>query len=100
MDNLEQGILLNVSCFSLQDIDTNFPPVFNRHMIAQAREISRQCAEPPLKKKPNAPPFKPEPSLRKCVAFLIDCVKRLPKENCQYCKQQCFPTNPDVCIYI
>lgn len=66
-------------------------------MISQAKEISRQCVEPPLKKKPNAAPFKPEPSLKKSVAFLIDCIKRIPKEHCGYCKQECFPTDPNVC---
>ncbi|GJQ74975.1 hypothetical protein Trydic_g9600 [Trypoxylus dichotomus] len=83
---------------NLQDIDANFPPSFNHHMFSQAREIARQCVEPPLKRKPNAPPFKPAPSLKQSVAFLIDCVKRLPKESCGFCKQECFPTNPDLII--
>lgn len=88
--------MVNLLYFSLQDVDSNFPPIFNRHMIAQAKEIARQCVDPPLKRKPNSPPFKPEPSLKRSIAFLIDCIKRLPKENCGYCKEECFPPNPDV----
>lgn len=66
-------------------------------MIAQAKEIARKCAEPPLvKRKPNEPPFKPSPSLEKSVSFLIDCIKRLPLEECQFCKDKCFPEDPDV----
>lgn len=66
-------------------------------MLSQAKEIARQCVEPPLKKKKqNEPPFKPGPSLQKSLAFLIDCVKRLPSENCQFCKLECFPSDPNV----
>lgn len=82
--------------FRIQDTTTNFSPAFNRHMIGQAKEIARKCVEPPIKKKPNEPPFKPLPSLKKTVEFLIDCVKRLPLEHCQFCNKQCFPSDPTV----
>ncbi|KAJ3657465.1 hypothetical protein Zmor_009266 [Zophobas morio] len=82
------------AAIDIQDVSTNFSSAFNRHMVGQAREIARKCVEPPIKKKPNDPPFKPSPSLQKSVEFLIDCVKRLPSENCQFCKQRCFPSDP------
>lgn len=65
-------------------------------MLAQAKEIARRCVEPPLKKKPNEPPFKPAASLLKSIDFLIDCIKRLPSEHCQYCRKICFPEDPKV----
>ncbi|CAG9856770.1 unnamed protein product [Phyllotreta striolata] len=84
------------SAIKIEDTRTNFSPALQRHMISQAQEIARRCVEPPLKKRPNEPPFKPRPSLQKTVSFLIDCVKRLPNENCQFCKKICFPSNPDL----
>lgn len=76
-------------------------------MLAQSKEYARQCVEPPLRrKKANEPPFKPSPSLEKVVSFLTDCVKRFPKEKCQFCKEQCFPDKPEVsntiiaCVYL
>ncbi|XP_008192661.2 uncharacterized protein LOC663687 [Tribolium castaneum] len=83
-----------VKAIDIQDVSTNFSPSFNRHMIGQAKEIARKCVEPPLKKKPNEPPFQPSPSLKKSVEFLIDCVKRLPSESCQFCNKVCFPADP------
>ncbi|CAH0560228.1 unnamed protein product [Brassicogethes aeneus] len=79
----------------LQDVVTNFSPIFNKHMICQAKELARRCVEAPLKKKPNEPPFQAKPSLQGSVQFLIDCVKRLPQENCQVCNQLCFPKDPN-----
>ncbi|CAG9762764.1 unnamed protein product [Ceutorhynchus assimilis] len=80
-----------LSVIELQNVDTNFTPTFYKHMVAQAKEIARKCVEPPLKKKPKDPPFVPGPSLEKTLMFLIDCVKRLPAEDCQFCKKPCFP---------
>ncbi|KAK4887316.1 hypothetical protein RN001_003587 [Aquatica leii] len=79
----------------IQNTESNFPPAFQRHILGQAKEIARQCVESPLKKgKPNDPPFKPKPSLEKCVCFLVNCVKLLPNEQCQFCKEQCLPVDP------
>lgn len=79
-------------------MDTNFPPAFFRHIIAQAQEMARKCTEPPLKKaSPKDPPFKPSPSLQVTASFLIDCVKKLPMESCQFCRKQCFPKDITVC---
>lgn len=59
--------------FSLEDADTNFPSLFIRHFIGQGKEIARQCVEPPLKKKTQAP-FTPSPSLKVVTSFLIKYV--------------------------
>lgn len=67
-------------------------------MVYQAKEIARRCVERPLKKKPNDSKFEPRPSLREAVEFLIDCVKRIPTESCQFCKKTCFPADPNVGI--
>ncbi|XP_060531165.1 uncharacterized protein LOC132704877 [Cylas formicarius] len=83
-------------CVDLQDTDTNFSPTFYRHMVAQAKELARRCVEPPLKRKPNDPPFSPGPSLEKTASFLIDCVKRLPEEDCCFCGKSCFPDDPNL----
>ncbi|KAK9870964.1 hypothetical protein WA026_009926 [Henosepilachna vigintioctopunctata] len=78
----------------IQDLTTNFSPALNRHIIAQAKEIARKCVEPPVKQNKNDPPFKPNPSLKKSVEFLITCVKSFPSEQCQICKKNCLPEDP------
>lgn len=82
--------------FSIEDDITNFSTTFHRYMVSQAKEIARQCVQPPIRPKPNQPKFEPGPSLKKAVAFLIDCVKRLPTEHCQFCHKICFPEDPKV----
>ncbi|XP_067674988.1 uncharacterized protein [Haliotis asinina] len=76
--------------------DCNFPPLLKTFFQAQAIEISRQCVQPPLKKKPKDPPFQPKPSLRPVCEFLIrDCCKRYPKEVCQLCKDNVLSEDPE-----
>lgn len=83
-----------VKAVILQDVETNFPPMFQRFCIGQAKEIARKCVEPPLNKKKNAEPFSPKPSLLPVLSFLGKLVKEMPKENCQLCKNMCLPSNP------
>ncbi|XP_017893319.1 uncharacterized protein LOC108632940 [Ceratina calcarata] len=83
-----------VTCVTIEDADTNFPPLFTRHFLGQAREIARQCVEPPLRKKSQSP-FTPSPSLKIVASFLIQSVKSLPREHCQSCRQTCLPANPE-----
>lgn len=78
----------------LEDVETNFPPLFERHLHGQAVETSRQCVQRPRRPKPSDPPFKPVPSLKPVVMLLIKAVKQLPNEKCQLCKEQCLPPNP------
>lgn len=80
---------------SLEDIDTNFPPVFARHLVGQAKELGRRCVEPPLKKLPNHLQFKPSPSLCTVASFLVRSTKTLPNQHCQLCRKPCLPLNPD-----
>lgn len=84
-----------VFAIELKNAETNLPPTLQDHIFEQGREIARQCVEPPLKKpKPNDPPFKPQPSLEKTVCFFINYVKQLPSQVCQFCKEQCLPSDP------
>ncbi|CAG2060139.1 unnamed protein product, partial [Timema podura] len=67
---------------SLEDVETNFPPLFLRFFTGQTKEIARQCVEPPLRAKvKQQPPFKPRPSLQPVVSFLVSAVKQLPHEK-------------------
>nr|CAD7407003.1 unnamed protein product [Timema poppensis] len=67
---------------SLEDVETNFPPLFLRFFTGQTKEIARQCVEPPLRAKvKQQPTFKPRPSLQPVVSFLVSAVKQLPHEN-------------------
>jgi hypothetical protein len=85
--------------FSLEDHETNFPPLFQRYFIGQSKEIARQCIEPPIKpKERNHAPFKPSPSLQPVVSFLVASVKQIPQENCQLCEMKCLPQDPKVNI--
>lgn len=89
-----------LECFRVDDVETNFPPLFQRFFVAQTRELSRQCVEPPLQKKPSDPPFSPKPSILPVATFLIESVKKSPQEMCQQCKQQCLPPEPKVRLFI
>ncbi|XP_057342128.1 uncharacterized protein LOC130678718 isoform X1 [Microplitis mediator] len=78
---------------SINDVETNFPPIFSRYFIGQAHELGRRCVEPPLKKQLNQI-FSPSPSLNCVISFLIRAIKTLPNEKCQWCKKSCLPENP------
>ena len=52
---------------ALEDIDSNFPRVFKAWFSEQAKEIARRCVEPPIRPKPNQPPFQPRPSLASAI---------------------------------
>ncbi|XP_054267526.1 uncharacterized protein LOC128989614 [Macrosteles quadrilineatus] len=75
-------------------VDTNFPPLFHRFFVAQANELSRQCVEPPIRRKTTDPPFSPKPSLLPVASFFVESVKKFPQEKCQLCKEKCLPTDP------
>ncbi|KAH0956514.1 hypothetical protein HN011_002291 [Eciton burchellii] len=83
------------ACVILNDVNTNFPPLFIRYLIGKGKEFARQCVEPPLKKQTQAIPFAPSPSLNTVASFLIKTVKALPQEFCQHCKVLCLPVNPE-----
>lgn len=73
----------------------NLPPLLKTNFQAQATEIARQCAQPPLKKKPKDPPFSPKLSLKPVCEYLIkECIKRYPLESCPVCKKRILPEEP------
>ena len=86
--------------FSLSETETNFPRVFKAWFVEKAREIARQCVEPPKKPKPNAPPFVKKPSLQPAISFLVKHVKRYPEEICQICRKRAFPQVPIVTLHM
>ena len=51
----------------IEDAESNFPRVFKVWFVEKARDLARQCVEPPLKPKPKDPPFKKSPSLLRYV---------------------------------
>ena len=59
---------------------SQFLPVW---FAKQAEEIIRRCVMPPLKPKPNDPPFQERPSLEPATAFLAENVQRYVDEICQ-----------------
>ena len=80
-------------------IECNFPRVFRAWFTEQGREVARRCVQPPLRPKPKDPPFAPRPSLAPAVSFLIQNVKRYPKEICQACGQRAFPEDPEKAVH-
>jgi len=83
----------------IEDAESNFPRVFKVWFVEKARELARQCVEPPLKPKPKDPPFKKSPSLLRVVTFLIKHVKRYPEEICQICRRRAFPEDPGEAVH-
>lgn len=85
------------------ELDTNLPPLFYRWLVGQSQELARQSVQPPLIKKGKKSAsaqqqhntFTPQPSLWPIVKFLIVQFRKLPEQNCQLCKEMCFPKNPE-----
>ena len=84
---------------TFENIDCNFPRVFRAWFTEQAKEISRRCVEPPLRPKPNKPPFQPRPSVNPAVCFLVENVKRYVDEVCQKCQKRAFPEDPAKAVH-
>lgn len=77
--------------YSWESHESNLPVVLVRFLNGQAKEIARQCVEPPLHTKD--PAFEPNPSLEKTLTFLISATREFHKENCPICKLPCLPTD-------
>ncbi|XP_029658259.1 uncharacterized protein LOC115232497 [Octopus sinensis] len=76
-------------------VEYNFPELLKINFLAQANEYARQCVQPPLRKKPNDPPFQAKPSLLPICKFLIvDCVKNYPLQKCPICCEYVLPKGP------
>lgn len=91
--------------FRIEDYQSNFPSSLLRFITAQSNELARQCVEPSatrLNKSSNKKisksnqPFEPSPSLEKVALFIIQSVKTISSEKCQFCSNACLPPNPEV----
>ncbi|XP_063224127.1 uncharacterized protein LOC134531960 [Bacillus rossius redtenbacheri] len=84
-----------IQAVSVEEAETNFPPLLRRFFVGHAKEIARQCVEPPLRKQPASKgAFRPRASLQPVAGFLVSAVKQLPREKCQLCEGQCLPRDP------
>ncbi|XP_055597182.1 uncharacterized protein LOC129747163 [Uranotaenia lowii] len=68
-----------------EDCDCNLPAALMRFVNGQAKEIARQCVEPPLRQLKSAPPFQAKPSLERTLRFIIEVMKGIPAEKCPIC---------------
>lgn len=86
-------------CIKWETFESNLPIVLTRYLNGQAKEIARQCVEPPLRKlkdkKATDEPFKPSPSLLKTLKFIIEATQNLNEEICPLCKELVLPENPN-----
>ena len=79
--------------------ESNFPPHLAQVFVGHTTELSRQCVEPPLRKRPNDPPFVPKPSLKLIAEYLVtDCTRRYPHEQCSVCQEKALPEDPQTII--
>jgi len=74
---------------------SNFSQELLQVFRGHSAEMSRQCVEPPLRKKPSDPPFSPKPSLQLIANYLVvECVRRYPLEKCSLCSETALPEDP------
>ncbi len=75
--------------------ESNIPPDLMQVFLGHASELSRQCVQPPLRRKPSDPPFQPKPSLRSIADYLvIECTRKYPLERCPVCQERALPEDP------
>lgn len=74
-----------------EDFDCNLPPPLVRFVDGQAKEIARQCVEPPLRQLQNNPVFTPRPSLERTLRFIVEAMKGFPHERCPVCNEHSLP---------
>jgi len=88
-------------CVLIDFKGSNFPNLLETHFVAQAKEIARQCVQPPLKKNPRAPPFVPSPSLLPVIRYLAkDSVHKFPLDVCPCCRKSALPADPAQCAAV
>lgn len=84
---------LNIFLFRWDAYESNLPGVLLRFLNGQAKEIARQCVEPPLSK-PNAP-FEPRPSFQRTLAFILEATRDFHTECCPVCGHRCLIESPN-----
>lgn len=65
-----------------------------RFLNGQAKEIARQCVEPPLRQNIKDKPFEVKPSFSRTITFLIEATRDFHIEICPICKDKCLPNDP------
>uniref|UniRef100_A0A182W854 RING-type domain-containing protein n=1 Tax=Anopheles minimus TaxID=112268 RepID=A0A182W854_9DIPT len=76
------------------DCECNLPLALVLFINGQAKEIARQCVEPPLAAINTNASFKPKRSLQICLAFVVTTVRNILQEKCPICGHRCLPENP------
>lgn len=77
---------------------SNFPAILEAHFLGQAKEIARQCVQPPLRKDPKAGAFEPKPSLYPVLEYLAGiCIHHFPYETCPCCMKPALTDEPEEC---
>lgn len=85
-------------CISIELKGSNFPSILEAHFFGQAKEIARQCIQPPLRKDPKAPPFEAKPSIRPVLEYISSqCVHKFPVETCPCCGKPALAEDPEQC---
>lgn len=77
-----------------EDFDCNLPLPLVRFVNGQAKEIARQCVEPPLRQSNSSPAFVPRPSLERTLRFIVEAMKGFPEERCPVCADLSLPPDP------
>ncbi|KXJ82907.1 hypothetical protein RP20_CCG010758 [Aedes albopictus] len=77
-----------------EDFDCNLPLPLVRFVNGQAKEIARQCVEPPLRQPNSCPAFVPRPSFERTLRFIVEAMKGFPEERCPVCADLSLPPDP------
>ncbi|EAT43424.1 AAEL005139-PA [Aedes aegypti] len=76
-----------------EDYDCNLPLPLVRFVNGQAKEIARQCVEPPLRQLSTNHVFTPKPSLERTLRFIVEAMKGFPEERCPVCAELSLPVD-------
>lgn len=79
------------SIHSWTDYESNLPLTLLRYLNGQAKEIARQCVEPPLRQDVKRAPFDVKPSFARTLTFVIEATHDFHIEICPICKETCLP---------
>ncbi|XP_055626017.1 uncharacterized protein LOC129768404 [Toxorhynchites rutilus septentrionalis] len=73
---------------------SNLPAALKLYVDGQAREIARQCVEPPPSEVESSQPFVPIPSLERTLQFIIEALDGFDEELCPICHEFSLPESP------
>jgi len=92
------SILICISCLSIAEQESNYPPVIRRYILAQAQEVARQCVEAP--KRRQKIPFVKRPSLLPVMKFILETIHQTPTMKCGMCDSNAFSDDPSVSVIV